>query len=62
MYPPKRKKNPNFAFSFTNRIGKRPTVYPKMQFYLVKKMRTWFTHHECIHKLGAMCNLGFFFS
>ena len=37
MYPPKRKKKKNFAFPFTNRIGKRPTVYPKMQFHLVKK-------------------------
>ena len=37
MYPPKRKKNPNFAVSFTNTIGKKPTVYPKMQFHLVKK-------------------------
>lgn len=37
MYPPKskKKKNSNFAFSSTNRIGKRPTVYPKMQFHLV---------------------------
>ena len=35
MYPQNVKKT--IAFSFTNRIGKSPTVYPKMQFHSVKK-------------------------